>query len=209
MTKKHEIVVNGTGSTTSTPDFLILDCGVTVLDQSIVAATARAAEQASSLIESLERTGVDRPDIATRNYDIHAEYEYSDRERRFVGFRVNNHIQVRIREIESAGAVIDEAVSTAGDELTVDGLRFEIEDPATALAEARQHAWQDAQSKATQLAQLGGRQLGQVLSITETNQSHAPAPVAMEFARSAKSTPIEPGQQTLSVSITVRFDLVD
>ena len=41
------------------------------------------------------------------------------------------------------------------------GIRFEVSNPGERLSQARMAAWQDAQNKAQQLADLAGASLGQ------------------------------------------------
>ncbi len=71
-----------------------------------------------------------------------------------------------VRDLDIADRVVD-AVAAAGEEARLNGISFEIGDPATALAAARDAAYKDALAKARQYAGLTGRTLGAVLRVQE------------------------------------------
>jgi uncharacterized protein YggE len=65
----------------------------------------------------------------------------------------------------------------------------------------------DANSKASQLASLGGVKLGLPTYITETTGSYAPQPIYFNAAAAAPAatTPINPGQTQVSVNVQVVY----
>lgn len=207
--QRNGIFVSGIGEVTGTPDTLSLDLGVSVLADTVSEATAQAAERADALIEALIAGGVAREDIATTNYSIFPEYDYRGQEERLLGYRVNNTVQAKIRDISAAGDLIDQAVAAAGDTATVHGLSFSIEDDAELVEAARAAAWEDARAKAEQLATLAGQTLGKVLAIDETI-TRVPPPIPYEEAGrdfAAADTPIEPGTEAVEIVLQVDFAL--
>ncbi len=209
-TTQSGISVSGTGEVTGTPDTLSVDIGVSVLAETVADAVVEAADKADALISVVKDMGVEERDITTADYSIYPEYDYRGNTERLIGYRVNNTVRVKIRDLDNAGDVIDAAVAAAGNDARVNGLRFDIEDDADLVAAARQAAWNDALAKATQLAELSGQALGPVISITET-VSRPPTPVFFEgdfaAATQAVSTPIEPGTSTVTISLQVHFAL--
>jgi uncharacterized protein YggE len=202
------ISVTGMGEVTGVPDTVQINLGVSVLGQTVDEAATAAAEKAQSVIGSLTSNGVAEEDITTTDYSIYPEYDYSGDQQRLIGYRVNNTVQAKIRDIESAGAVIDAATAAGGDEVQVNGLSFGIEDNDELVAAAREAAWNDALAKATQLAELSDQSLGDASSITETvSMPPVPIPYAAEAAADVASTPIEPGTSAVTISLQVRFDL--
>lgn len=203
------ISVSGTGEVTGTPDTLSVDIGVSVLGKTVADAVAEAADKADALINVLKDQGVEERDITTANYSIYPEYDYRGNTERLVGYRVNNTVRVKIRDLDRAGDIIDAAVAAAGNDARVNGLRFDIENDADLVAAAREAAWNDALAKARQLAELSGQPLGPVISITET-VSRPPTPVFFEgdfAATRVASTPIEPGTSSVTISLQVHFAL--
>lgn len=203
------ISVSGTGKVEGTPDTVEVDLGVSVLADSVDQATSTAADKAEALIQALTGKGVAKEDITTTNYSIYPEYSYSGNTQRLVGYRVSNSVVAKIRNVEETGAVLDEVTSAAGDEVTINGLRFSIEDNNEMLAAAREAAWNDAKAKAEQLADLSGQQLGPAMSINE-NVSTPPTPIpyASDGGGDERAiTPIEPGTSTVTITLQVEFSL--
>lgn len=203
------INVSGQGKVTGKPDVLTLTLGVSVLRPTVDAATADAAALAQAVINALKAKGVAEDDIQTANYSIFPEYDWSGETQRLLGYRVNNEVQVKIRDLEAAGTVIDAATAAGGDATVVSGLSFSIEDNSQLLQLARTAAWNDAEAKARQLAQLAGVELGAATSITESiNYETPPIYFDREMAAGDSAvTPIEPGTQQVTVVVQVTFAL--
>mgnify|MGYP001817528981 FL=1 len=202
------IAVSGTGEVYGTPDTLQMRFGVSVLRPTVEQAVGDAAGLAEGLISSLESAGVAEADIQTANYSINPEYDYSGDQRRLIGYRVDNTVIAKIRDLDSAGSVIDATVASVGDEIQVSGVSFSIEDDTELIAAARAAAWDDARTKAEQLATLAGIELGEAVMISESFSSPAPLPVYRDFAAADEAvfeTPIEAGQQQVAVTLQVRF----
>ena len=202
------ISVTGSGEVTGTPDTVEIDLGVSVMGKTVDKATSSAAERAETLISALISNGVARGDITTTNYSIYPEYDYRANTERLVGYRVTNTMHVKIRDIGQSGSVIDAATAAGGDDVRVNGLRFSIEDNSDLVEAAREVAWNDALTKATQLAELSGQTLGAALFISET-VSAPPFPRFFDeylaSAASAIETPIEPGTSAVTITLSVHF----
>jgi uncharacterized protein YggE len=204
------IAVSGRGEVFGTPDTLQMSFGVSVLRPTVKQAVADAAALADQLISTLTSSGVATEDVQTANYSIYPEYDYSGDERNLVGYRVSNTVTAKIRDIDSAGSVIDAAVSGVGDEIQVLGVSFSIEDDEELISAARDAAWEAARSKAQQLADLAGLTLGKAVMISESVAGTPPQPLyraAFEDSVGASvETPIEAGQQQVAVTLQVRFE---
>ncbi len=203
------INVTGQGKVTGRPDTLQVTLGVSVLRPTVDQATGDAAALAAAVIEALKAEGVAEEDIQTASYSIYPEYDWAGETQHLLGYRVNNEVRAKIRDLDNAGSVIDATTAAGGDATVVSGLSFSIEDNAELLQMARTAAWNDAEGKARQLAQLAGLSLGPATSITESISYEAP-PVYWDrdMAGAAEaSTPIEAGTQDVTVVIQVTFGL--
>ena len=204
------IAVSGRGEVFGTPDTLQMSFGVSVLRPTVTQAVADAAALADQLISTLTSSGVATEDIQTANYSIYPEYDYSRDQRKLVGYRVSNTVTAQIRDIDSAGSVIDAAVSGVGDEIQVSGVSFSIEDDEELISAARDAAWEAARSKAQQLADLAGLTLGKAVMISESVAGTPPQPLYRaafdETIAGSMETPIEAGQQQVAVTLQVRFE---
>jgi hypothetical protein len=204
------VVVTGSGRASGRPDTVEVDIGVSVISQTVQEATASAAARADGLIAALTVNGVEAEDIATAGYSIQPEYDYSGNAQRLTGYRADNTLRVRIRDIAATGSIFDAVGAAAGDDTRIDHLRFTVDDEAGLAATARTAAWDDAAAKASQLASLAGRALGAAINITET-MGTPPIPVrgvAMDMAMAERATtPIQPGTTSVTVTLQVEFDL--
>lgn len=202
----NTISVSGTGEVAGVPDTLVTNLGVSVVRPSIDAATGDAAGLAQALIGALTSHGVAEQDIQTTNYSISPEYDYRANTQKLIGYRVTNTVSAKIRNLDTAGETIDAATSAGGSDVVVQGISFDIESNEDLVVSAREAAWNDALAKATQLADLAGVNLGKAVSIQETTTpSGPPIPYAASDMAGGASTPIQPGEQQVSVVIQVEF----
>jgi uncharacterized protein YggE len=199
------IRVVGVGEVTAPPDRMTIDLAVSPRASSVEEASSVASEKAKRLLEVLTDLGVDSSDVRTTQYSINPEYDHREGGQRLLGFRVTNSLRVTIRDLEGAGSLIDAAVTTGGDDVTVNHVSYAIEDESDLRSQAREKAWAHALAQAEHLATLSGRRLGPVSAITEGSGAE-PGPVA-RMAAFAESTPIAPGSSTVRVTLDVRFGL--
>ena len=203
------ITVSGAGEANADPDMVEIDVGVTVLADTVEDATRIAAQRAEAVTSALTAGGVLPEDMATTEYSIRPEYDYSSSKQQLLGYRVSNTVRAKLRDVASTGPLLDSIASAGGDETRVNGLSFGIADETPLLASAREAAWNDARNKAEQLAALSGHTLGKATSITETIQGPVvpmPRMMAADMAMAERSsTPIEPGTSTLTVTLHVEF----
>lgn len=207
MTSMNGISVSGRGEVFGTPDTLTVTIGISVGRSTVSEAVDIAAGRATDLIDALQSAGVAEADIQTSNYSIYPEYDYRENQTpRITGYRVDNTLNVKIRDLDRAGEVLDAATTAAGDEVRVNGVSFILEDNDALLVAARAAAWEDAKAKAEQLADLAGVTLGTPVTISETVGS-VPVPLyaRAEMAAGDVATPIQPGQETVSVDLMVTF----
>jgi uncharacterized protein len=121
------------------------------------------------------------------------------------GYDADETVTARISPLGRAGRIISVAATASGNDVSVSGLSFDVVNDAALLATARADAFADARQRAQQYAGLAGRSLGAVQTISEviTQPQDQFATRAAVPGALAASVPIKPGQQPLSVSVTV------
>ena len=90
----------------------------------------------------------------------------------------------------------------------MNGISFELADPAKAMNDARANAVAAAQVSAQAMATAGHVTLGSVVSISDLNPA---TPIYYGAPRAAvfdAATPIKVGTQDMSVMLTVVFEIV-
>ena len=184
------IWVTGEGSVTMEPDLAVLRLGVEVIALPLSDANATAATAMAAIMESLAANGVEEKDIQTHDFDIRPRYEWveevSDDGRRsgrdeLVGYRVRNNVTAKVRDLDTIGAVIDDAILAGGDATRFDDLRFTVEDTSEVMEDLREAAVMDAMDKAQRMADTAGVTLGSLAYIADARGSGG-SPVYFESA---------------------------
>ena len=206
------IHVTGSGSVVGEPDIATLNLGVSVEKESVEAAREEAASAMTAVIDSLKANDIAEKDIQTENFSIYPQYNYTDNGRELRGYRVNNTVRAKVRELESLSDIIDAAAKAGGDIVVVNSIQFMIEDSTPLQAQARALAVKNAEAKAQTLAEASGVTIGKPITIAETSHAAGPpiayaeeAAFADDSARS--STPIQAGELTVTVNITVVYEI--
>jgi hypothetical protein len=159
-----------------------------------------------ALVDVLKNADIVAENIQTQAVRLSPRYEQKpggEGQYELVGYTASNMVEVRLRDLEAVGGILDAAIQAGGNR--IEGIRFEVSDPATYLDQAREAAWNDAQHKAEQLARLAGAALGEVLTISESG--HGPQPIVERpmAAEAAAAVPIEPGSESIEVDLQVTW----
>jgi uncharacterized protein len=199
--RQRTVSVNGQGQSSVAPDMAVLRIGVQNQAGSAAEALEQNNEQMSALLGSLRAGGVAAGDIQTQFVQLFPVYQGgrdpSDQPT-LVGYRANNLVEVRVRNLEQVGDLIDTAVGAGANQ--IESIRFEVSNRGRVMDQARQAAVEDARRKAEQLASLTGTDLGPVLSIEEVSfRPFIPEGVMADRALA----PIEPGVQSVEVEVRV------
>jgi uncharacterized protein YggE len=204
------VTVSASGTASGTPDTAVVQLGVQTQAAKANDALDLANENAQQLLDALKVSGVEKKDITTTNVSLYPQY--SNDGKTITGYQASNTVMVKIRDVAKTGAIMDAAAGVVGDEITLQGVSFVIDDTGALRDAARQDAVGKAKAQADQLAAAAGLEVGKVLALTEGSTGSVPPMPYAEAAggaRDAASVPIEPGQQELDVSVTVVYELTD
>lgn len=212
-TSGRTIHVNGSGSVTGEPDIATLNLGVSVEKETVAEAREDAASAMTALIETLKANAIDDNDINTENFSIYPQYNYIEGIRVLRGYRVNNTVRAKVRDLDTLSDVIDDAAEAGGDYIVLNSIQFLIEDTTDHQHQARTLAVKDAEAKAQTLADAGGVTLGKPITISENTYYESP-PIAYAVAEAAfdsdsarSSTPIVPGELTITVNVSLVYEI--
>lgn len=205
------ITVVGTGRITGEPDTLRTTVGVEIERDGVDAALEAANEAARRVIDSVRDAGVAEEDVQTSEFSVQPRYDHpQDGQPVLRGYVVRNLLEVTIREPDRAGDVLTAATEAGGDDARVHGVRFALEDNDALLDAARERAFEDARSRAEQYAELAGRGLGPLVSVSEHLSTPPPAEQFDDAAARQSApgaVPIQPGQQEVQVQVTAVWSL--
>ena len=199
----RQITVTGQGEASAEPDMATLSIGVEVQAKTPGKALADNAERMTAVMGRLKEAGIAEKDLRTSQLGVWPVYSERNQPQRIVGYRASNQLSVIIRDIDRLGGVLDQAVADGANR--VNGPSFSVADPEPLLAEARDAAVSDAIAKAERYAAAAGVTLGDVLSIDEAGGGVPFPGRQMRAEAMAASTPIAPGESSLSASVTMTF----
>ena len=125
------ISVSGTATASSNPDILIIVLGVESEAKTANESLSENSNLLNSVISSLSNSGISEEDIQTSNFSIHPLYDSikdSDGNWQQIlnGYRVSNILLIQTEKIDSAGDIIDAAVSSGANR--IDNVSFQLSD---------------------------------------------------------------------------------
>ncbi|MEE4021607.1 SIMPL domain-containing protein [Gordonia sp. PKS22-38] len=203
------VTVVGNGEVTGTPDTLRADIGVEATADDVSSALNESSTQVSAVTDAVVEAGVAREDIQTQQVDLSPQYANPapGSTREISGYQATNTIRVTIRDIATASDVLAAAATAGGDNTRISNVAFAIDDDSELMKQAREAAFTDARGRADQYASLSGDSLGDVQTINEQTSGQEQPTTVQRDSVAAAPVPIEPGQQTLTFSVTVTFEL--
>lgn len=198
-----------TGEVSRVPDIARINAGVVTQAPRATDAIQQNARQMNRVIAALKRAGIAERDIQTSSINLNPEYRYGENQPPVLtGYRASNEVTVRFRDIAETGAILDALVAEGANQ--INGPMLTIDKPEAALDEARQQALTKARARAELYARALGKQVKRILSISESGAMPPPYPIPMVAraeAVDAAASKIVPGEQTLSISLSVAFEL--
>lgn len=177
------------------------------------AETARATGEANAalmdrVLAAVQDTGLEGIRTETTGYQLVPRYSNtsSNQPREIVGYTARNHLRVTLDQVDAVGQVLDRALAAGANRVT--GLQFQVRDPQPHREEALRRAVSVARSEAETVAAALEVTLGAPL---EVQVGSSPTILlrgrteAMAMAADGPTTPVEPGMQTVSANVTIRY----
>jgi uncharacterized protein YggE len=175
-------------------------------------AAAENANKQEAVLTALRALGLGNDQLSTINYNVYPEQRYeAGKEPVIVGYNVTNTILVDVRKLSQVGAVIDAALSHGANMIT--SLQFYASNTEAARRSAIATAIEKARADAEAAARAAHGSLGTLLEINIGAYSPPPPRPMMMMngvaARAAQApTPINPGEETLSVEVNTRWRFI-
>jgi uncharacterized protein YggE len=196
------------GEVARVPDIARISAGVVTQAPTATAAIRENAQRMTAVRAALRDAGIAERDIQTSTINLQPSYRYAENQPpQLVGYQANNEVTVRFRDIAETGRILDALVAQGANQ--INGPMLSIDQPEAALDEARTQALANARARAELYARALGMRIARVLAVSETGQVGAPPPrpYMRDAAVAQSETQIVPGEQALSVTLTVSFEL--
>jgi len=213
---EQTISVSGSATASSNPDTLIIVLGVESEAKTANESLSQNSNSLNSVISSLSNSGISEDDIQTSNFSIYPLYDSikdsdGNWQQILTGYRVSNILSIQTEKIDSAGDIIDAAVSSGANR--VDNVSFQLSDAK--LQQISDNLIADAINDATQKAEKALVPLKQKIVgvksviIHDNVVPYYDSPMRASFdgfaESSMKSAPIMSGDEEITTNVSVVF----
>lgn len=173
---KNTIFVSGEGKVQARPDIAQINLSVISRGTTVAAVSKDNTTKMNAVITALKGMGVDEKDIKSTTYYLEPQYDYDSgiSPPRILGYSLEQGIDLKIRNIDKAGDIIQKATDTGANR--TGQINFTIDDPETLRTQARELAFNKAREKAETLARQAGVKLGKIVSFSDDSGSYLPYP---------------------------------
>ena|SRR5450759_569146 len=204
--------VNGNGTVYLTPDIAYIYIGVHTDDPTIASAVNNNNTQTQALVDALKNAGIAVEDIQTSNFSVYSSPQFDKVTGVSTGvtsYSVDNTVYVTVRDLGKLGTLLNTAVSAGAN--NINSITFDVADKTAAMAQARTKAMANASSLASELAQTAKVTLGEIQTVTYSDNSPTPYGYGMGGCGGAAapnaSVPIQPGLTQITVMVSVTYTI--
>jgi uncharacterized protein len=210
------VSVVGVATEETPPDIALVTFDIVDERASATDAESENTRVATAVINGLRGSGIEAKDIATVGLSLYPLWsEERDPKsgqtvkRTLTGYRASNTLNVRVRSIDKAGAIIAEGLQNGAN---YQGVAFDLSDRESREDALRVKAVANAMHRAELYAQGASMKLGALQAISADAaqpvfRMNAAAPRALAMSAGAAPMPIEPGLITLSESVSATWAL--
>ncbi|KKS16218.1 MAG: hypothetical protein UU74_C0046G0002 [Candidatus Woesebacteria bacterium GW2011_GWA1_41_7] len=172
-------------------------------------------KKSQALVDALKSMGINKEDIKTVSYNLYPQYDYTtSTTNRITGYQISTNYQVKVKDFDKVNEVLTTATGVGAN--AIGSVSFEVNDETEKekLNEARELAVKEAKAKADGLSKAAGINLGNIVNISESQNSGdqirplygmggAPDVTTKEIA----VADIEPGQTEIQVTVSLSFEV--
>jgi len=204
-----QISASGSGLVHVVPDIAYVYIGVRSEGKSVADALKKNNQAANDIKDALMAQKVAEKDIQTSSFNVYPQQYNAAGQAVPTFYVVENTVYVTIRNLDDTGTILDLVANTGAN--SINGVYFDLFDKASAQAQARQMAVDEAKKQAAQIASLTGVKLGKLISI---NVYSSGAPVAVEgkggggAAMAGSSVPISTGQMSITADANLVYEIL-
>ena len=214
---KNTITISDPGEIYAKPDLALVNLSVKTEAKTVSEAISENTKKMNRVIDFVKGEDVEEKDLKTTSFNIYPRYEwrkevgippYPEGKRVLIGYEVTQSLQVKIRDMEKIGNIIEGA--TAAGVNQVGNLQFTIDKQDELKAEARTQAIDKAKAKAKELASQLGVNLVRITNFSES--SVLPRYYDLRFEEMvgmgvAEAPQIETGENKITVTVTITYEI--
>ncbi|GAA1448957.1 SIMPL domain-containing protein [Mycobacterium cookii] len=197
------VTVTGTGTVRVAPDSAVVRLSAVARGAGVAEAYDTMSSAAGAVVE-VARRHTEQRRIASTGITVWPWHDHSGTR---LGYEARHTFAVGCADLSAAGAMLGELAAEVGDALAVDSVGLEVTEDHGAGDKAREAAFHDARDRAAALARMAGGGIGAVQTIVEGDATQGgPQPLA-RMAMTHDAGAIEPGEATVTSTVTVVWEL--
>ncbi|MBP3218532.1 MAG: SIMPL domain-containing protein [Lachnospiraceae bacterium] len=200
------VTVAASAEVSVVPDKAEITVGVRTEQKEAKAAQDENTEIVNQVIAVLKERGVEEKSIRTSGYNLYPRYDYEHNDA-IIGYSVETTLTIKDQEIAEVGTVLSECVAAGA--TSVHNISYFCSTYSEAYEEALTMAVAKSREKAEVLAKAAGKEIRDVVSITEgyQNNSSEYSNVRMESAKTADAANVSimPGETGITAQVTVSY----
>jgi len=199
------------GTANGSPDIAYAELGVEIRNENIGDALSQANTAMQAVTDALTAFGIETTDIQTTQFNVYQDTQpqpapgAADQTTPPAQYVVTNIVRVTVRDISQVSDVIQTGLDAGANR--VYGLTFGLADTDALRSRARQAAAERAGVQAQELAQAFNVQLGEPVRIDESSGGVGPMAAPVAFARGGGGPPINTGELTVTVQLSVTYQI--
>jgi len=196
------------------PDTAFINMAVETKAANANAAKAENSKVMDKLMKDLKKSGIDQKDIKTTGYSLSQDYKQNEKNKRVPsGYVLVHSLNVKVKDIDKAGAVIDTMQSAGANKFY--GVDFTVSDQEKIERELLAKATKNGKEKAEIVAKAAGSNVGSLISARvgsvgaamESGAGNRNMMRTFATADFVPETQITAGTITINVSVDVTFEL--
>ncbi|HIH24121.1 TPA: SIMPL domain-containing protein [Candidatus Woesearchaeota archaeon] len=210
--QRDTISVSGTQVMEVVPDQAVIMLDVSTRGKDAAQVSADNKALVNKVMVALAEQGVAPGSIETTGLSLHRWNEWNGKEQinEDLGYEQINSIKITTENLDKVGRLVDAAVGAGAN--SVQDVAFKLKDATEQRykQEAMAQAAAIAQKKAQVLASAAGAELGDVISISESGDYqpwYYNARTTLESAAAGSATQISPQKVSLSVTVSMSYEL--
>ena len=207
------IATSGNGEAKVTPDRAAVMVNVQTRAATAAAAAAENARRTTAVLDALGKLGLPKSQLSTDGYTVYPEtrYDPNGQSPRVTGYVVTNTVRAETHRPEQAGTIVDAALGAGAN--MINGLSFYASSIDVPRREAIAGAVASARADAEAWLRAAGGSLGALIELSTQGPTVPPRPmydmsVMARKAEAAVPTPVNPGEQTINVYVSARWQFV-
>lgn len=213
---ENTISVSDTGTVYAKPDLALTTFSVIVEAETVAEALKGNTEKMNAIIAAAKEQGVEEKDLKTTSFNIYPRYEWYEKgtcvipcpsgRRVLVGYEVRQSLQVKIRDLDKIGTIIQ--VGTDAGANQVSDLQLTIDNQDELKKQAREQAINKAKTKAEELASQLGVKLIRISNFSESSvvpRFYGLKEAAMGMG--GEEPQIEIGENKIEVTVTITYEI--